>query len=244
VTHPDSSLEALLAVLLVEDTPGNGDLIFMAGLGRNVPSGRVKKLGGWVMAKSKQVADSEYSGIFAFEGDWDSGNLRGGWSSRTNLETLHDMYGINFIYRQTGTGDELRYYINKWLARGKKNYKDHRVGYFRFHGEPGLIYTGEDDVRLYQLERWIDGRAKGRVIVFHSCSTLKIERKRITQFLERTKAAAVVGYAVDTDSLEAIAFELLLLWALTGHEPHHAQEFLFEDYGELIERIGLTFYLA
>jgi len=188
--------------------------------------------------------DSGYSGIFAFEGDWDSEDLRKGWSIRPSLETLRDMFEIKFIYRQTGTGDELGYYVDKWLARGKKNYRDHRVGYFRFHGEPGCIDTGEDGVSLDQIERWIDGRAKGRVIVFHSCSTLKIEDKRIKQFLDRTKATAVVGYAKEPDSLEAISFELLLLWALTGHEPHEAREFLFANYGEFIERLALTFHLA
>ena len=187
------------------------------------------------------MTDSEYSGIFAFEGDWNSADLEEGWSIRPTLETLRDMFGIKFIHRQTGTGDELRYYVDKWLTEGEKNYRDYTVGYFRFHGNPGLICPGDDEVRLSELEEWIDGRAEGRVIVFHSCSTLKITEKRITEFLDHTKASAVVGYAEDVDSLEAISFELLALWALTGHEPDLARELLHGDYGEFAKRLGLKF---
>ena len=194
------------------------------------------------MAYRGQVTDSGYSGIFAFEGDWNSADLEEGWSIRPTLETLRDMFGIKFIHRQIGTPGELRYYVDKWLTEGEKNYRDYTVGYFRFHGNPGLIYPNADDgVTLSELEEWIDGRAEGRVIVFHSCSTLKITEQRITEFLDHTKASAVVGYAEDVDSLEAISFELLALWALTGHKPDHARELLHGDYGEFAKRLGLKF---
>ena len=64
------------------------------------------------MAYRGRVTDSEYSGIFTFEGDWEP-DLKDKSSIRPNLETLRDAYGIKFIHRQTGTGDELRYYVGK-----------------------------------------------------------------------------------------------------------------------------------
>ncbi len=197
------------------------------------------------MAYRGQVTDSEYSGIFTFEGDWES-DLKDKSSIRPNLETLRDAYGIKFIHRQIGTPEELRYYIKKWLKKGRGNYRHYKVGHFAFHGSPGVIWPGEGEVgvRLYQLERWIDGRAKGRVIVFHSCSTLKVTEQRITEFLDHTKASAVVGYAEDVDSLEAISFELLALWALTGHPPDQAREHLDEHYGEFTKRLKMTFHSA
>ena len=197
------------------------------------------------MAKSEQTPEtSEYKGIFAFEGDWIPGDLSEGWSIRPNLETLRDMFKIEFVHRQIGTPGELRHYVDKWLTKGKENYLSYPVGYFAFHGESGLIATGNGDVKLFQLERWINGRAKGRVIAFHSCSTLNLEGERIRTFLDRTKASAVVGYAKDIDSLEAIALDLLVLWALTGHEPQLAEEILQDDYPGLVERLGLTFHHA
>ncbi len=42
--------------------------------------------------------DSEYSGIFTFEGDWVP-DLKDKSSIRPNLETLRDAYGIKFIHR-------------------------------------------------------------------------------------------------------------------------------------------------
>ena len=52
------------------------------------------------MGKVEPVTDSEYTGIFAFEGDWTPDNLTEDWSIRPNLETLRDMYRIGFIHRR------------------------------------------------------------------------------------------------------------------------------------------------
>ena len=195
------------------------------------------------MGKTVPPSDAEYSGIFALEGDWNPEDLTEGWSVRPNLETLRDMLGIDFIHRRVGTRDEFRYYVEKWLAKGKGNYRDFKVGYFAFHGYPGTLCPGEGDVRLYQLERWMDGGAKGRVVFFDACSTLDINNRRIKEFVDRTKVSAVVGYAKDVDSLESMALDLLILWALTGHEPCEAEELLWADYGGLAERLGLTFVM-
>ncbi len=190
--------------------------------------------------------DSEYSGIFTFEGDWVP-DLKDKSSIRPNLETLRDAYGIKFIHRQIGTPGELRYYIDKWLKKGRGNYRHYRVGHFALHGSPGVISLeeGERDVRLKTLEHWIDGRAKGRVIFFGSCSTTDIPDKRIQAFLDNTKASAVVGFTEDVDWLESTAFELLILEALTYFEsPRKAKIHLEEKYEEFVDRLGLTFHLS
>ena len=44
-----------------------------------------------------QVTDSGYSGIFTFEGDWES-DLKDKSSIRPNLETLRDAYGIEVVH--------------------------------------------------------------------------------------------------------------------------------------------------
>jgi hypothetical protein len=121
------------------------------------------------------------------------------------------------------------------------------VGHFALHGSPGVISLeeGERDVRLKTLEHWIDGRAKGRVIFFGSCSTIDISDKRIQAFLDNTKASAVVGFTEDVDWLESAAFELLILEALTYFEsPRKAKIHLEEKYEEFVDRLGLTFHLS
>ncbi len=193
-----------------------------------------------------QVTDSGYSGIFAFEGDWEP-DLKDKSSIRSNLETLRDAYGIEFVHRQIGTPGELRYYVEKWLKKGRGHYRHYRVGHFAFHGSPGVIWPGEGEVgvRLFQLERWINEGAKGRVIFFGSCSTIDISDKRIQSFLDRTKASAVVGFTEEVDWLESAAFELLVLEALTYFEsPKKAEAHLKEKYEGFVDRLGLTFHHA
>lgn len=195
-----------------------------------------------------RVTDSEYSGVFTFEGDWEP-DLKDKSSIRPNLETLRDAYGIKFIHRQIGTPEELRYYIKKWLKKGRGHYRHYKVGHFAFHGSPGVIWPGEGEVgvRLYQLERWINGGAKGRVIFFDSCSTIDLsdKGKRIQVFLDRTKASAVVGFTEWVDWLESAAFELLVLHALTDFEsPRDAEAHLKKKYGKIVEDLGLTFHHA
>ncbi len=195
-----------------------------------------------------QVTDSEYSGIFTFEGDWES-DLKDKSSIRPNLETLRDAYGIKFIHRQIGTPGELRYYVEKWLKKGKGNYRHYRVGHFALHGSPGVISLEEGDVGVSfsKLQGWINEGAKGRVIFFDSCSTIDLsdKGKRIQVFLDRTKASAVVGFTEWVDWLESAAFELLVLDALAYFEsPKKAELYLKEKYEEFVERLGLTFHHA
>jgi hypothetical protein len=193
-----------------------------------------------------QVTDSEYSGIFTFEGDWEP-DLKDKSSIRPNLETLRDAYGIKFIHRQIGTPGELRYYVEKWLKKGRGHYRHYRVGHFALHGSPGVIWLeeGEVGVSFSKLQGWINEGAKGRVIFFDSCSTIKISGKRIQAFLDRTKARAVVGFTEEVDWLESAAFELLVLEALTYFEsPRDAEAHLKKKYGNFVEDLGLTFHHA
>jgi hypothetical protein len=192
------------------------------------------------------VTDSEYSGIFTFEGDWEP-DLKDKSSIRPNLETLRDAYGIKFIHRQIGTPGELRYYVEKWLKKGRGHYRHYRVGHFALHGSPGVIWLeeGEVGVSFSKLQGWINEGAKGRVIFFDSCSTIKISGKRIQAFLDRTKARAVVGFTEEVDWLESAAFELLVLEALTYFEsPRDAEAHLKKKYGNFVDRLGLTFHHA
>jgi hypothetical protein len=192
------------------------------------------------------VTDSGYSGIFTFEGDWEK-DLKDKSSIRPNLETLRDAYGIKFIHRQIGTRTELRYYVKKWLKKGRGHYRHYRVGHFAFHGERGLIYPGEGEVgvRLKQLEGYINEGAKGRVIFFGSCSTVDLSAKKIQAFLDNTKASAVCGFTEEVDWLESTAFELLVLEALTRfNSAKEAELHLKEQYGEFVDRLGLTFHHA
>ena len=177
------------------------------------------------------MTESQYTGVFAFEGDWEQ-DLKDKSSMRPTLETLHDLFqneGFKFIYRRIGTPDELEYYVDEWLnERPKEGYGDYRIGYFAFHGEKGQISPGGGNVSLEDLDDWINGRAQGRTIYFSSCSTLDLETKRIKSFLRSTKAKAVVGFTKNVNWVESAAFDLILLDALAYYhrQPRAADNYL------------------
>ena len=194
------------------------------------------------------MTESKYTGVFAFEGDWDQ-NLRDMSSMRPTLETLRDINGddgFKFIHRRIGTTNELEYYVDKWLSEEPgESYDDYRVGYFAFHGEQGLISPGGGDVSLDQLAIWINGRAQGRTLYFASCSTLDLETETIKDFLRSTGARAVVGSTKSVFNLELAAFDLLLLDSLAYYHrrPHAADNYLRSPkrphFQAFVEELGL-----
>jgi len=188
------------------------------------------------------MAGPEYTGIFAFEGDWTPDDLEDKSSMRPTLETLRDVCDVDFIHRRIGTVAELEYYVDKWLSEGvDENYDDYRVGYFAFHGSRGVIAPGEGDVTLDQLAVWIDGRAQGRTVYFGSCSTLDLDTKRVKDFLKATKAKAAGGYTTDVNWLQSAAFDLLVLDALACYHrrPHAANNYLWKHYKAFATDLGL-----
>ena len=194
------------------------------------------------------MAESQYTGVFAFEGDWEQ-DLRDKSSMKPTLKTLHHLTetgGFKFIHRRIDTAGELEYYVDKWLGETpEENYDDYRVGYFAFHGEEGHISPGEGDVSLKRLGTWIKGRAQGRIIYFSSCSTLNLETKEIKSFLRSTKARAVVGFTKNVNWIESTAFDLVLLDALAYYHrrPRSADNYLRSPKREhlraFVEELGL-----
>jgi hypothetical protein len=85
-----------------------------------------------------------------------------------------------------------------------------------FHGEPGILRVGEGrgrqrEMTLEQLADLLDGKCKGKIIHFGSCSTLDVHGNTLKSFLRRTGALALFGYRGTTDWLDSAAFEVLLL---------------------------------
>lgn len=180
------------------------------------------------------------AGVFAFEGDWES-DLRKPWSIDTMLDALRGFGEIEYIHRDIGTVPELAYYVNKWL---QKRYDAYQVGYFGFHGDPGSLWLdGKRHVSLSDLEEMIDGRAKGRVIHFSSCSVMRAPEQRLRAFRNSTGARAVVGYRKTVYSdLELAAFELLLLEALSRYRQTGAPaRHLWESHGYLCDKLGFEY---
>ncbi|MBN1889155.1 MAG: hypothetical protein JW850_14275, partial [Thermoflexales bacterium] len=146
-------------------------------------------------------------GIFCVEGLWDP-DLKVRSSVRPLLELLQQVAGINYIHRNCATGQELEFYLGKWV---QKKYKAYPILYVASHGVEYAITLGAESYSLDDLAGVLEGQCANRLIMMSSCSTLGIDKRYLKRFLERTEALAVCGYRTDVDWLRSAAFELLLL---------------------------------
>ncbi|WP_419862448.1 DUF6642 family protein [Candidatus Poriferisodalis sp.] len=178
------------------------------------------------------------TGLFAFEGNWEA-DLSDRASIATLLQTLQECVSIDFIRRDIGTEEELRHYIDRWLD----DYDHYQIGYFGFHGTAGNLWLDDNRrVRLGDLEEMIDGRARGRVIHFSSCSVMRAAPDRIAEFRKRTGARAVTGYRKDVDNIEAFSFELLLIQSFSAYRQVSGPDnYLWERASGLYEHLGFEF---
>ena len=133
-------------------------------------------------------------GVLCLEGNWDHRQrLTNSSTVRPILDLLAGQKQINFIHKDVATADELKHYLRKWL---QKQYQAYNIGYMAFHGAPGALCVGKEDVSLDELAEIIDGKGSGRILYFGSCSTLATDQEdEIKQFLKETKIKAVCGYS-------------------------------------------------
>ena len=158
-------------------------------------------------------------GVFCLEGEW--------WNNMkepSSVEPLFELllsspYRVPFIHRNADTLASMKVYLGKWT---QTKYADYPILYLAFHGGEGGVYLGDlrradCEVKLDDLEEFLKGKCKGRIIHFGSCSTLGLHGRRLSSFLRRTGALAVCGYEGQIDWLESAAFELLEFAAMQGN---------------------------
>lgn len=175
-------------------------------------------------------------GVLCLEGMW-TNKLTDRSTVRPVLDMLETSNHIRYVYRDIGTPEELRHYLRLWT---QKQYSRYRLGYLAFHGDPGCIWVGSTRVGFDDLGDWLAGRAAGRVLYFGSCSTMKVTDDELRILRERTGARAVVGYGRYIEWLESLAFEVLLIEALSRYKHIDAPfRYLEKNYRPLMERLDL-----
>ncbi len=179
------------------------------------------------MARKK----SETKGIFCLETDQ--------WFRQKDRATvepaLHllERYGdVPYEHRDVGTESEFVFFLDRYFRRG---YKTHPILYLGFHGwkaegkeRDAFVEIGDGTrITLAQLEEWIDGRARGRLIYFGACGVMDSHGNRLNRFVRNTQAVAVCGYREEVDWLESAAFDALALGALqeSGFTKSSIQKF-------------------
>ena len=124
-----------------------------------------------------------------------------------------------FEHRDVATIEEFKFFLNKYLAPGYKNYP---ILYLGFHGwwcaeddDDAYVEMGDRSrVTLQDLEDWIDGRCNGRLIYFGACRVMAAHKNRLNRFVRNTGAVAVAGYRGEPDWLESAALDMLALGCL------------------------------
>jgi hypothetical protein len=153
-------------------------------------------------------------GIFCIEGIWDP-DLR----TPSSVEPLLDLLNLNalidYIHVDCATVEEFELYIKKWM---QKRYDRYPILYLATHGSAREVRIGSMPYSIEDLGKLMEGKCQNRFIMFSSCSTMRIDKRVLKRFLDRTEALAVCGYRVDVNWLWSTAFELLLLSEIQRNE--------------------------
>jgi hypothetical protein len=153
-------------------------------------------------------------GIFCIEGIWDP-DLR----TPSSVEPLLDLLNLNalidYIHVDCATVEEFELYIKKWM---QKRYDRYPILYLATHGSASELKIGRHPYSIDDLGTLMEGKCANRFIMFSSCSTMRIDKRVLKSFLDRTEALAVCGYRVDVNWLWSTAFELLLLSEIQKNE--------------------------
>ena len=182
-------------------------------------------------------------GIYCIEGHWDHGNIQDQSTVLPILDLLEKRGYCNYIYHDCATKSELEYFLEKW--KHKTVNKKYPILYLAFHGDPGYIFlTHEDKYSLTELANYLGDKCTGKIVYFGSCSTLKIDKRRINSFLEKTGAIAAIGYKTDIDWIQSTACDLFVLEALQSEMLDtkgikKMQKKIISDYGNLHKILDL-----
>ncbi len=146
------------------------------------------------------------NGILCLEGDWETGLARQR-SLLPVLQLVKAQCNIPYIHRTASTRDEFRRVIQEWL---KAKYAKYPILYLGFHGAPGALHIGGEEIPICDLAEFA-GKGQKRIVHFGACRTLSAPKKTLDRFLTMSKFTAIFGFKVDVDWLHSCALELIIL---------------------------------
>lgn len=153
-------------------------------------------------------------GIFCLEGMWDS-QISNTFSVLPILELLKKSAGVNYVYHNCATREEVDFFLNKWKSNTIR--KKFPILYLGFHGGSEfftILHNNKTEYTIIDLAEELKGSCAGSVVFFASCQTMNMERAKIQSFLKKTKFLAALGYGNEIDWLKSTVFEILVLAAM------------------------------
>lgn len=181
--------------------------------------------------------------IYCLEGMWNDYNLNDKSSVTPLLEFLSKSNSCRYIHHDCATKEELEFFLKKWVQKAISS--KFPILYLACHGEQEKIFLNRHDfVTLTDIANILGDRCYGKVFYFGSCSTLKIDKRKIQSFLTKTNAIAAIGYQVDVDWMKSSACDLLVFEALQADKLDSQgiikiKNKIFRDYGNLPKQLNL-----
>jgi hypothetical protein len=181
--------------------------------------------------------------IYCLEGMWNDYNLKDKSSVTPLLEFLFKSNSCNYIHHDCATKEELEFFLRKWA--NKSICEKFPILYLACHGEQEKIFLNRRDfMTLTEIADILADKCYGKVFYFGSCSTLKIDKRKIQTFLTRTNAIAAIGYQVEVDWMKSSACDLLVFEALQDDRLDSKgilkiKDKIFKDYGNLPKQLNL-----
>lgn len=175
--------------------------------------------------------------IFCLEGDWND-DLRLKGSIKPTLDFIEMNTGINVIYRHCATEDNFNHYLTEYTSSKYNKYKKYNILYLAFHGFPNQIQIGGTLIELEDIAEEYGELLKDKIIYFGSCLTLKIDRRKIRNFLKKTGAMAVCGYRKSIDFIPSSVLDILVIETLQNYNKMiDVEKFLKKNYSQLMNNL-------
>src|SRR5690606_24914749 len=127
-------------------------------------------------------------GVFCLEGFW-YGDHRDKTSVYPVLDLVNRLEKLPFIHHRCSTIEEFKYTISRW--KQKSFHRKFPLLYLAFHGDKGIIKIGKSSLSLDDLAEMLEDKCNGVVIYFGSCATMNVDRRRLQNFMEKTKSVAI-----------------------------------------------------
>jgi hypothetical protein len=177
------------------------------------------------------------SNIFCLEGEWES-DLTKELSVKPLLDFFSTCLDSKHIYRRIATYDELCYYLKRF-----GRHSTYGILYLAFHGASNKLMLSDRELNLQDLRQELSGKLNGKVILFGSCSVLKIGVKKISDFKAITGANAIVGYSKNIEFFDSSLIDLKILNFCQFYRTSDSLRRNLEKHQPfLIEKLGLKVF--
>ena len=178
------------------------------------------------------------AGIFAVESDWfdpldDKSSVRG------VVELLAGVRGVKHVHKVAGNREILLRYLDQWAGH---RYRGYDTGYLAFHGNPGSLWAGEDEVTFDELAEVLAGRCDDRRLHLSGCNIGSVDVERLRDLRRVTGAQVITAYTTEVEWIEGAALDLVLLdWLVGGGaSPASIRNAMKGRFKTLAEHLGLV----